>query len=50
MLLSDRGQFEMSYIRGEARGQQTLFPVVLEDAIPADHMCRVIEAFVSRLG
>jgi len=39
----------MSYIRGEARGQQTLFPVVLEDAIPADHMCRVIEAFVDRL-
>lgn len=39
----------MSYIRGEARGQQTLFPVALEDAIPADHMCRVIDAFVERL-
>jgi transposase len=39
----------MGYIRGESRGQQTLFPVALEDAIPADHMCRVIDAFVERL-
>jgi transposase len=39
----------MGFIRGEARCQQTLFPVALEDAIPADHMCRVIDAFVDRL-
>jgi len=39
----------MGYIQGESRGQQTLFPVALEDLITADHMCRVIDAFVSRL-
>lgn len=39
----------MAYIRGEAREQVTMFPVTLEELIPADHMCRVIEAFVSRL-
>ena len=39
----------MGYIHGEARGQQTLFPVALDDLIPADHLCRVIEAFVGRL-
>jgi transposase len=39
----------MAYIQGEARGQHTLFPVALEDLIPEDHICRVIEAFVGRL-
>jgi transposase len=39
----------MGFIQGEARGQQALFPVTLDDLIPADHMCRVIEAFVGRL-
>ena len=39
----------MGYIQGEARGQQTLFPVALDDLIPADHFCRVIDAFVVRL-
>lgn len=39
----------MAYIHGEARGQQTLFPTTLDDLIPADHMCRVIEAFVGQL-
>lgn len=39
----------MGYIVGEARGQQSLFPVALEDLIPGDHFCRVIEAFVERL-
>lgn len=39
----------MGYIRGDARGQQTFFPVALDDLIPADHVCRVIDAFVSRL-
>jgi transposase len=39
----------MAYIRGEAREQTTMFPVTLDELIPADHMCRVIEAFVGRL-
>jgi transposase len=39
----------MSYIQGEARGLQALFPSTLDDLIPADHVCRVIEAFVSKL-
>jgi transposase len=40
----------MGYIVGESRGQQTLFPLALDDLIPADHFCRVIEAFVKRLN
>src|SRR5258706_10435571 len=39
----------MGFIRGEDRGQGTLFPVRLEELIPEDHVCRVIEAFVGRL-
>jgi len=39
----------MGYIQGEARWQQTLFPVALDDLIPADHFCRVVDAFVGRL-
>ena len=39
----------MSYIHGEARNQQALFPAALDDLVPADHVCRVIEAFVERL-
>ena len=39
----------MGYIRGEARGQESLFPLALDDLIPTDHMCRVIDAFVVRL-
>lgn len=39
----------MSYIRGEARGQHTLFPSTLDDLIPGDHICHVIEAFVEKL-
>ena len=39
----------MGYIQGEARGQQTLFPVALDDLIPTDHVCRVIDAFVGGL-
>jgi transposase len=39
----------MSYIQGEGRNQGTLFPVVLADFVPADHMCRVIDAFVETL-
>src|ERR1700709_1810827 len=39
----------MAYIQGEGRSQGSLFPVVLDDFIPAEHICRVIDAFVSRL-
>jgi transposase len=40
---------DMAYIQGEGRNQSTLFPVVMDDLISADHMCRVIDAFVERL-
>ena len=39
----------MAYIRREAREQTTMFPVTLDELIPDDHICRVIEAFVDRL-
>jgi hypothetical protein len=40
----------MGYIEGEGRTQATLFPVVLDDFVPADHLCRVIDAFVEKLA
>ena len=40
----------MAYIEGEHRRQHTLFPTTLDELIPQDHVCRVIEAFVGRLG
>lgn len=40
----------MGFIEGEARGQHTLFPSTLDDLIPSDHVCRVIEAFVGKLN
>ena len=50
MPLRERGHFRfMSYIRGEGREQGTLFPVVLDDLVVADHVCRVIDAFVDGL-
>ncbi|MHB1698620.1 MAG: IS1182 family transposase [Acidobacteriaceae bacterium] len=39
----------MAYIQGEGRDQATLFPVVLDDLVPEDHVCRVIDAFVGKL-
>ncbi|MGC1362861.1 MAG: hypothetical protein WA419_05950 [Silvibacterium sp.] len=39
----------MAYIQGEGRSQGTLFPVVLDDLVPADHMCRLVDAFLERL-
>jgi transposase len=39
----------MGYIHGVTRSQETLFPLALDDLIPADHLCRVIDAFVGRL-
>src|ERR1035438_4254087 len=40
----------MGYIRGEAREQGTMFPVTLDELIPADHVCRGMEAFIDRLA
>jgi transposase len=39
----------MGFVQGEGRTQGTLFPVCLEELIPHDHVCRVIDAFVDRL-
>jgi len=39
----------MAYIEGEHRSQHNLFPTTLDELIPQDHVCRVIEAFVGRL-
>lgn len=39
----------MGYIQGEGRNQAIHFPVVLDDFVPADHVCRVIDAFVEKL-
>jgi hypothetical protein len=39
----------MGYVQSEGRTQATLFPVTLEELIPDDHVCRVIDAFVARL-
>jgi len=49
MSLSAEVSLLMGYIQGEARDQGTLFPVVLDDLVPADHMCRAIDAFVEKL-
>jgi transposase len=39
----------MAYITGEAREQMTLFPVTLDEFIPAEHACRVSAAFVNQM-
>src|ERR1700750_3360754 len=39
----------MGYIQGEGRNQATLFPLVLDDFVATDHVCRVIDAFVEKL-
>lgn len=39
----------MGYIVGEGRSQGSLFPIALDDLVPADHVCRVIDAFVGSL-
>jgi transposase len=40
----------MAFIQGEARAQGTMFPVTLEELIPQDHLCRVIEGFVEGMN
>jgi transposase len=39
----------MGYVKGEAPGQGSLFPVALDELIPEDHPVRVIAAFVEML-
>lgn len=39
----------MGFIQGDARTQGALFPATLEEFVPEDHFCRVIDAFVNRL-
>jgi transposase len=39
----------MGFVRGEDRQQNALFPVSLEEMVPLDHACRVIDAFVRHL-
>jgi len=39
----------MGFIQGEGRTQGTLFPVILDELIPQDHICRVIDALVDHL-
>ena len=39
----------MSFVQGEGRTQGMLFPLTLDELIPQDHVCRVIDAFVDRL-
>jgi transposase len=39
----------MAYVKGEGRCQGALFPVLLDDLVPDEHMCRVIDAFVNQL-
>ena len=51
MMSSYQGHhFPMAYIAGEGRTQGTLFPIALDELIPADHICRVIDAFVDTLA
>jgi hypothetical protein len=40
----------MGFIQGEGRTQGTLFPVVLDDLVPVNCVCRIIDAFACRLA
>src|SRR6267143_2475505 len=44
------GIFFMGYVQGEGRTQATLFPVTLEELIPDDPVCRVIDSLVLNVG
>ena len=39
----------VGYACGEDRNPSTLFPLSLDELVPAEHVCRVVEAFVARL-
>jgi hypothetical protein len=39
----------MSYIQGEGRHQGTLFPALLDNLVPDDHVYRVTDIFVNGL-
>lgn len=39
----------MGHVRGDSRDQGALFPVTLDEVLPPDHVCRVIDAFVGQL-
>lgn len=39
----------MGYVKGDAAGQNSLFPPSLDELVPDDHLVRVIAAFVDRL-
>jgi len=39
----------MGFVTGRSRDQGSLFPVVLDDLVPQEHVVRVIDAFVRRL-
>lgn len=43
------GIFIMGFVRGDSRDQGALFPVSLDELVPEDHVCRVIDAFVGLL-
>jgi hypothetical protein len=38
------------YIHGEERNLGTLFPVVLDNYVPAEHMCNLMDSFVYKLA
>lgn len=40
----------MVNLEGEGGNQGILFPSVLDDVVPPDHMCRVIDVFVEPLN
>ena len=40
----------MSFVHGDAREQTMMFPPTLEELIPEEHLCRVIDAFVAGLN
>jgi hypothetical protein len=40
----------MGHVLGKGRGQGSLFPTMLDDLVPGDHVCRVIDAFVEGLA
>ena len=48
-MTSVMGIIAYGHIRGQSRGQVSLFPQILDEVAPPDHVCRVIDAFVDGL-